>query len=177
MGSKEIRLAQKLTPEEAASLLRDLASGLEGGATSDLPLDDFTKLDLRIKREDDRLALKLKIKHKNEPAPLGDDPAAADTPPKKEKYKSLKKRLQKSYDAIRESLGENRLPISEVVDEFIRDSLSMATYPDMGEEFYDAYLRACDLFLAAFQAGDIEQLKLRCQEIHDIRRQAHDKYK
>jgi XXXCH domain-containing protein len=182
MGSKEVRLAQTFTPEETADFLRDLAAGLEGGerdsgAASDLPLSEFTKLDLRIKRQDDRLALKFKLKHKSEPVPIGDDPAAADTPPKKEKYKSLKKRLQKSYDAIRESLGEDRLPASGVVDEFVRDSLAMATYPDKGEEFYDAYLRACDLFLAAFQAGDLAQLKLRCREIHDLRGQAHDKYK
>ncbi|MBD3237017.1 MAG: GAK system XXXCH domain-containing protein [Candidatus Eisenbacteria bacterium] len=184
MGSKEIRLDQQMTLDEAVDFLRRLADGLSradapppGHSALDLPQGDFTKLDLRIKRAGDHVALKVKLKHEEEPAATREGAEAPGPKQKKEKYKKLKKRMQDSYDAVLRSLASNRLPDAEIVRSLIADSHAMVTYPDRGDAFYDDYIRACEGFAAAFEAGDLEQLKLRCREIHVLKERCHDKFK
>lgn len=198
-AKKHDKFETELTPEELPVFLRNLAQSLEGeGSEADgLNLTDFKKLKISVKMKEQGCSVKLKVKRielevedaeacdsaadesGEAAAEPGQDSGPSVAEAKKIKYKQLKKRMKKSWKAIKESSGAGAIPPEDVTRAFLEDSDLMVTYPekDKGPEYYDRYIEAVDSFRGAYAAGDLPALQQAVQALRGIKKQCHAEYK
>lgn len=177
MGSNSAKVKKELDLTEVGGFLRDLAEAFDnqaGGGDSDAGahLQDFYKIEIRMKRQMTAVSLKMKIEH-DEKA----DMVAPTDEQKKPKYKKLKKQMQVTFKAIRDKMSESNLPDPLSVQTFMRDALIMVSYPDNGDEYYEAFAETCHRFSQAYESGDLEAVKTAFAEIDQMRKDCHDRYK
>lgn len=205
MGDAFKKTLDGMTAEDAANLLRTLASLLEenvaaGPVSPFLPLDlelgDVAKLKLSLKREDDGFAVKMKIRlpdapprpspldyldvpprHEESLPPAGAAETESVTDGERESYRSLKKRMKKSFGAIRESLRSGDAPTRDLVDAFLADSRRMTGFRGYGDEHYEAYDRAVDRFRDAWDAADMPACQTAVQDLDRLKKTCHERYK
>lgn len=186
MSAKEVKFEKVLSSKEAADFLRALAQEIESGSKDqlkefDLEFDDLKKLKIEIKRSGEQLHLKGKAKLNQADevetpaeAAAGEGKAKAEKPLK---YKTLKKRMEKSFKAISASLAKDALPAKDAVDSFVADSERMVSYPGFGDEYYEEYSKVCVQFNVAFENSDLTALKEKCAELAAVKKLCHDRYK
>ena len=126
--------------EDVPGFIMNLAAALKGDASDSEQvaelsesLDQFEKISMDIKKNDEDVTIKLKVE-KIKP-PKDDDADEKERP----KYKKLKKDMKKTFKAIGDCLDEKRLPEEDLVGQFFDQSERMTAYPDKGEEFYEEY--------------------------------------
>ena len=177
MGSNTAKVKKELDLGDVGDFLRDLAEAFDnqvGGGDNDTGahLQDFYKIEIRMKRQMTAVSLKMKIEH--------DETADTEAPSddhKKLKCKKLKKQMQATFKAIRNNLSESSLPDSVTVQTFMRDALIMVSYPDYGDEYYEAFAETCQRFSQAYESGDLEAVKTAFAEIDQMKKDCHNRYK
>ena len=93
-------------------------------------------------------------------------------------YKELKKRMAKDFKAIKKScIQEQAIPQSDLVEQFYRDSKTMCTYPNKGEDFYEAFLKQAGLLYEAFKTSDLTAMGAAVTALGQIRSDCHEKHK
>jgi len=182
MSSPEIKIDLTLDAAEAARLLRKLAVALEDG--DEKPLNEFgisiqgsSRIKLVIKRRADAIALKVRVKDPR-PADAGEEVSTVATAlPEKADYKSLKKRMGKSFKNIKKSLLAASPPAAGDLALFLEDSAEMLSYPGCGDEYYVAYADTCKAFGKAVAGGDLEEIQAVFNKIGELKSACHDRYK
>ncbi len=181
MSSKSIKIERIVSEEELAVLLAALGVALRPEAGEGLAPDGFRKLKLSIRRDFGQALAKLKITLPRPEGDEGDDDDDEDEcirpDAELEKYSRLKKRMKDSFEAIQADLAEDRLPPEEAVASFLADSDMMVCYPGYGDEFYLDYTKACKALASVWEQRDVPRLKAAAQELADLKRTCHERYK
>ena len=71
-----------------------------------------------------------------------------------QKYRPLKKILKKSLKNIADYVVEKRLPPALVMDDVMAQVKVMVSYPGFGDEYYPAFIAACDALYKAYRKKD-----------------------
>jgi XXXCH domain-containing protein len=189
MKKTETKIKRILAPQATAELLRQMACEIQGEAVAAESvfgplLTGYSKLNLKIKPEEDRLQVNLKIE-RNIPVSRSADPSAdkavdesgdLDEAEKKKSYKSLKKRMKAAFKEIAESLDHNRLPEASVLEEFLANSEQMVTFQGFGEEYYVDFTAVCNKFRDAYQRKDFRAFQMHFSELDQLKEQCHKRY-
>lgn len=101
----------------------------------------------------------------------------ADKP--KSSYKSIKKKMSKSFKSIKKALAEEGMPSKEDIEAFAADCQTMTTFTgkDKGEEHYQDFLHHVEDMKQAAQKGDAEALARAITELGAIKKACHSDYK
>lgn len=189
MGGSKSKIEFAVTRAEAPGVFRALAQGLESGTAelggSALDLADFAKLKIGLRAEGDTLFFSLKSKgEKTAPVCVCEAPPcvcgaaqALEEQRQGEGYKSLKKRLRKSWNGVKEALALGGLPDDALLRAFAGDFRAMLGFPDKGEPEYPANAAALDELLAANAAGDHDRASAAAAEIERLKKACHKLYK
>lgn len=178
------KIERMMSSEELPDFFRKMASAIENGASDETAylaaIEGFEKLKIDVRNEQDQTVIKIKAKPSKEGSSTIIDSGADADPgaPAKPKYSHLKKRMKKSFKTIFKTLHAGEMPPAEVVNEFITDSHLMVSYTDkgLGDEYYDEYIAACDVFQKAFEAGNVDETHAACDELNHLKTKCHAKY-
>ena len=96
---------------------------------------------------------------------------------RKEQYGSLKKRMKTYFKAIGQAGTAGAMPADELISTFLADSRSMVSYPGKGDEFYPAYMDACEALQQAFDQKDPTALHDACRALARCMAECHARYK
>lgn len=184
MGNSDKMVYENMTPAEMAIVFRKLAdrfdpekSGEEGHFSS--PSGEFRKLKIGIKKNLAGYSVEMKFKG---PKPAEDEDTGkspATSLPGGMKYKSLKKRMQGSFKAIRTALEAGVLPPEPVMKAFLADAEQMILYPGekYGESFYKIFDESCARLWQAFEAKDLTACRTAFEETDQLKKDCHERYK
>ncbi|MCB2183013.1 MAG: GAK system XXXCH domain-containing protein [Desulfobulbaceae bacterium] len=178
MPSRSIKFEQKFTAQEAAVFFRKLADNIEKGDSEPLQefnvhLDEFKKLKIGIKRQNELVEMKAKVTF----SAVKEEDSSESQVPGKMKYGNLKKLMDKNFKAIGKSLEAGVLPDPAIVQGFFEESKQMITYPGYGDEFYESYIAACDEFKRRFAAGVFEAINEQYGVLKAMKKECHSRYK
>lgn len=195
MADQLLKVAAHISEDEVKRLLElfaelgeneaFIAEGEEAGGSA-VDAAKLGKLKLSLERDGDGFFLKVKgqaVKAEREDFDDDDfdeDDFDSDTdekPQGKIKYKSLKKRMKKTWKVIKDSARTNTLPPENVVESFLDDSALMITYPGKGDEYYKPYAVAHEAFAAAWRAQDVEALGHAVKRLDHLKEACHDIHK
>lgn len=169
----------RMTKGEAADLLRRLADTLENDSEEvgeyGISLAELVKFKIKIDLSESD-SMEVKFTGKGEKiCSCGQDPCGSG--PVCEKYSSLKKRMQKYFKALRESVANGAMPSREIVAVFLEDSEKMVEYQGYGDEFYPEYVMACAKLREAVDADDQQLVAGVVEELAQAKKRCHDVYK
>lgn len=175
MSRKKVTSQEDLSPQEAASFLRNLAQALEKGHLNlqdvDLDWEKISKLKLELKNIDGHIKLKTKVK-----------PEAADSGPKDQKvmaeevdqvsaaktsepakaktgFKPLKKMMQKTLASIEAPLQHNEQPALADVQALADHAGEMLQYAGQNLELYNKFQDKTRELLQAAQEANLTQIQ------------------
>ncbi|MBU0483712.1 MAG: GAK system XXXCH domain-containing protein [Proteobacteria bacterium] len=182
MDSKKIKIEKTLHREQIASFLRMMAAAIEGQGGDDLEdygvdLHSFNKLKLGLVRQQGgQLTLTIKVKtseitgmNKGNEMDFED---VAET-----KYRPLKKIIKASFNQIKTSVAENKLPAAAVLDEFLAQVKTMTSYQGFGDEYYGVFNEACRELKEAFRNKDLASFIDLCARVDNLHKECHARYK
>ena len=140
MKSKKISLEHTLSPEQTAAFLRAVADAIETGKNEKLSeygfdLHDLKKMEVGLKKHGIQMDMRLKIKYEESEKSPGDTPkrkkkeSPEETRSYSPSYKSLKKKMKKTFSALGASLKEDDIPDQKDVESFLKDSEKMVDFP------------------------------------------------
>lgn len=178
---KEIKIEKVFDATQAAEFFHTLGLAITWGSDDQfaefgLPLSDFEKVKLTIKKEGSVFILKAKVK-KIEPFSYDEKIPSEDQPQGKPSYKNLKKRMKGSFSELKKMLTQDTLPNAETVLRFLDESYLMITFPGMGDDQYQEYERTCLEFQKAFESGDIEAMRNSLAAVELRKKACHEQYK
>lgn len=188
-----------ISQDEVSDFFRRLADGVDSGGITvgetAIHLSGLQKISVSMKTLDDveGLRVKMKLRYCADPALEGseelfpqdpeddaeaeyEDDAELDMAGAKPRYTHLKKRMKAHFKAIQAAVSEGQLPERGVVNDFVRDSELMITYPGKGDEFYGAYRRATEQFMVAVTEGDLAAVAATVDELERQKQVCHDKH-
>ncbi len=173
-----------LSVKETAEKLRALAGELEKGVVTineqkcSIATDTEVKISLKAKGDTFSFKLKFKLENPLSETKEGESESTSSTESDVDNYKELKKRMAKDFKAIKKScIQEQAIPQSDLVEQFYRDSKTMCTYPNKGEDFYEAFLKQAGLLYEAFKTSDLTAMGAAVTALGQIRTDCHDKHK
>jgi XXXCH domain-containing protein len=166
--------------EDAVALLHQIIAGITN-AQSDQPAKhpiDFSKLKklkLSVKSEFGRPYVKCKVKYEgeNKMSDLlsGDEISERQQPD----FKSIKKRMDKSFKAIGERLKNGGLPSNLELSFFCDNSELMTGFPGYGDMHYPAFRQLIAEFREAFHQYDLESCRDKHAQIKVMKNTCHRK--
>ena len=173
-----------LSVNETAEKMRRLADELERGVVTineekcTIAADTQVKISLKAKSDTFSYKLKFKLESPLSEEKEGKGKATSSTDSNIENYKDLKKRMAKDFKAIKKScMQEQAIPETDLIERFYRDSKTMCTYPNKGEEFYETFLKQSGVFYEAFKTSDLRAMCAAVTALGQIRSDCHDKHK
>lgn len=173
--SEDIRTERHMPKEALPGYLRELADALQQGGGGDFQsVGEFSKLKLRVRDEFGQIRVKLKI---TSPGACRTGEAGARKGEGMPKYKDLKKRMKRSFKAIRRTLDEGRAPPAGVAASFLADAELMTGYTGKGDEFYQEFRDACRELSDACASGDLARMGAAVEELRRQKRRCHDIHK
>ncbi|WP_291320361.1 GAK system XXXCH domain-containing protein [Desulfonatronospira sp.] len=92
-------------------------------------------------------------------------------------YKTLKKRMKKTFAVILRNAANYQLPTQKEIDSFIIDSKAMVEFPGYGDEYYQEYMDRVLKMQEAFQRNDALDLMHKAQEVNQLQKDCHKQYK
>lgn len=200
MGSRKEKISVLVSRGELPQVLEQLAAGISAGrlvvGEREVELGDFKSLELSLKPLGEELALKVKVKFPRPSEDVLDDddeeehldeegaePEAGEgaAPEAGEdgrpRYRRLKKRMSKSWKAIRGALKGGALPDPELAAGFLADSRLMIEYPGKGDRYYPDYREAVGRLERALAGQDLEAATAAAVELHGLKKACHAMYK
>lgn len=173
--SEKVKTSLRLAnPSDVASFLRMVADRIEGVENQSEPFalgktEGFSKIELEIKKEE-LGAYRLKM---NAKVPVvEEEDLEIKSGQLKPDLKELRKRMDKAFKDIKESLYKNTLPAELAVTSFLNDSELITA--DEAEEYAPAFKAACTELETAFEQKDIENLIGAFAKIKSLKDTRHD---
>jgi XXXCH domain-containing protein len=93
-----------------------------------------------------------------------------------QKYRPLKKMLKKNSRIISDCLVSQQLPPAVVMDDFMAQVKVMVSYPGFGDEYYAAFLVACEALYQAHKEKDPALFVEHFSVIISLKKQCHHRY-
>lgn len=182
MSGKELKFEKVVPSQNAADFLRALSQMIENGNMDelkkfDLASTDFKKMKIELKREGDQLHLKAKVKTAVACTTCGEMTCEEEEGDGKLKYKTLKKRMDKCFKSMGDTLKKGLMPEKSEVSTFVADSELMVGYTGHGDEHYDQYAKLCVQLNVASENGDLVAMQEKYAEIKAMKKLCHDQYK
>lgn len=195
---------QRLTPEQAADYLRQMADHLEQGqvvfGADSLELEGVVLVREKLKAKGHGAQLKLKLKlevqdHSAQPAPRP-RPAKAQAKPKSqakpakatakpqaaaadqtEDYKGFKKDLNAALKQIKQAMDSGEAPDASRIKGFCDACDRLITFPGKGEANYQAFAQKISALRQAAQAGDPAAIKQALDQMRAMKSACHKQFK
>jgi XXXCH domain-containing protein len=182
MAEKKTKDDVVLPREEVAAYLRRVADGFKAGCLElsggRVATDGFKSLEISVKDRGAACKVKVSVKFHEAAAPAAVEGAkpgrGSETT---ESYKKLKKRMSRTFKAMRESLERSVLPDPSLVESFVTDSRAMVACPDKGAPQYGEYTKAVAALERAHGNADLEAVRAALEKLHQRRRACHVRYK
>ncbi len=92
-------------------------------------------------------------------------------------YKTLKKRMKKTFAGILRNTANYQLPTQKEMDSFVNDSMAMVEFPGYGDEYYQEYMDRVRQMQEAFRQNDARELVQKSQEVNQLQKDCHKRYK
>ncbi len=180
-------MEQILSDQQTADFLRQLASGIEKGSLdfneTRVLWDEVNKIKITFKNQGNQVVVKTKLKS-DPPANTEIDLEYSPEPDKTEpgktpsgSYKSLKKRMKKTFKNILAYLHKDVMPDSEIFESFVLDCRAMTGYSGYGDEYYADFLKEIQSMEQAFSKQDMPLTKESAARINHFMKDCHDRYK
>lgn len=191
MGSSSSKINLTLSRSDVPEILRTLALGFETGTAeiggSSLDFSTFGKMKLGFKESGtpDTLTVSIRLKPRKAapvctcevlPCTCGAAEAVASSP-EGDGYKSVKKRLKKAWNVVKDALALGGMPDQAVLQAFTADFTAMLAFPGKGDPEYPANAEALKAFLVAAEAGDHDRASAAAAEIERLKKACHKMYK
>lgn len=175
MSQKQERVVQGLSAAEAATQLRELADRLESG---DLTLNQESVTLEQIKRIKISLSpgeggITLEEKWKARKPTKHDEPEASSDEPS---WKSLKKRMRRSFKAMRILISERQSPPPALVERFAADVDRMNELASSDDPAYSEFRAAVTRLAEAVERGAFPETEAALQQLHELERSCHARY-
>jgi len=195
MSSRKEKCSVLVAREELQELLQRLAAGIGAGrielGAREVALEGYQNLELTLKPIGETVAVKLRVKYARASAdPLAEEDEEAgeegaeleERPPEPEdegrpKYSRLKKRMNRSFKALRGALQAGALPAPELAADFLADCRQMLEFPGKGDDQYAVFRAAVDRLEQACAAEDLEAATAAALELHQQRKTCHALHK
>lgn len=94
-----------------------------------------------------------------------------------QKFRPLKKSMQKHFKHLEQALQIDQLPDRATVDAFLREAELMISYPGFGDDFYDAFLSACQRLSACYMNKDRDLFRQQLAAIKTLRTNCHERFR
>jgi len=94
-----------------------------------------------------------------------------------QKFRPLKKNLQKTFKKIRQCIQFNDWPDKATMEQFQIEIEIMVSYPGFGDEYYDNFLANCRELVHLFSKGDIKVFQKQYEKIAALRKDCHNRYR
>lgn len=94
-----------------------------------------------------------------------------------QKYRPLKKMLKKIVKSIAKSTEHQQLPPALVMDDFMAQVKVMVSYPGFGDEYYSAFMTACNDLYAAHRKKDPALFAERFARVVALKKECHHRCK
>ena len=95
----------------------------------------------------------------------------------KTSYKNLKKRMKRTFAGILRNAANYQLPTQKEMDSFVNDSRAMVEFPGYGDEYYQEYMNMVQQMQEAFRQNDARELMYKAQEVNQLQKDCHKRYK
>ncbi|MBF0508986.1 MAG: GAK system XXXCH domain-containing protein [Deltaproteobacteria bacterium] len=181
MGSREIKIEKVLSVEELSGFFNQVIEGLEAAnSLNELGVDlhDFSKVSISLKRRQGQVMMKLKVEHDRTASGEEEDLIETDHPDQiATKYKTLKKSMKTGMKVMAQFLSNNELPPRLVVQSFLSQANQMITFPGKGDEHYLEFGKECDDLKVAFDQGDVNLMRIKCDALNSLKKQCHAQFK
>lgn len=187
MKQEPDKLQQQISPEKVADFLRELADAFESvsmakEASGELEqhIKNYKKVSIEIKRKADQIFTKVKIKKPDNDTLSGFEAPKRARPmanQKKLKFKTLKKQLQFTFNAMRKGSEQHQLPSDELIQQFCENSKQMVTYQGEGNPEYRRYTQAVNNLKAAFDDRNLHRFKATIETLNKLKNECHRKHK
>ena len=127
-------------------------------APGDISIDfsKLRKLKISIKQQSGQIYLKCKVKYVGGDEDVTPPPDEIHTDRDIPDFKTLKKRMDKSFKSIGERLENGGLPSHIETELFCSNAERMTTFPGHGDSMYPEFLQVIREFQEAFHQADIE---------------------
>lgn len=90
-----------------------------------------------------------------------------------QKFRPLKKEMQRTFSRIKRSLQADILPERQDVVTFMEQVRIMTSYPGFHDEAYPAFLSAVEALVAAHAVGERAEVKAALQGILTLQERCH----
>ena len=183
MSKDKIEFIHKLTTDEAARYLRDIADSLENGSmdldSSGLEWNEIRELEMSLQNRDGRVSLKTEVKPwtKHRKGKHKDFGPGDTTGGRQKPFKALKKDMEKTFKGIRSSLRQDSLPTPEEARELQEQALEMERQAGPGREEYLAFIRLAEGLAQAVTDGDLERSRGLLGDLEGAEKECHAKCK
>ena len=162
------KISQAIDRQELAEVLEEIAGHLRQGAFQlegrRWPVPDT--LAVKLKHKEKKGRIKTRIEWHWSTLADYDDAAREKVERWQSSLKEVKKRLGRTFKAMRQAVGEGRLPSESLLEDFVADSRAMDALADPDwKEAMDAYLDHMANLLAAARSG---QLDIVAHELRDL---------
>lgn len=191
MPASEKKFKRTLPRREAAACLRAMADVLEGKCDhlpqmpADIPLP-VTKLEIKGKARGSGWVFKAKLTSDElseggtlRRAEQGDSPPTLSASGPPADYKSLKRSVKTSFNAIGNAIKNQTRPAPGVMSAFLAEAEEMLTFTGnaYGEPHYASFRQACRELGEAYEADNWEALRSRYAALVQMKKDCHKIYK
>ena len=177
---KEFYVSIKETAEKLRMMAEELERGIVtiNGEKCSIAADTQVKISLKAKGDTLSSKLKFKLATPLPEAEKREGEPTSSTESGVENYKDLKKRMAKDFKTIKNCcVTEQTVPEPELVERFYQDSKTMCTYPNKGEEIYEAFLKQASSLREAVKSSDLKVVNSAVESLSQSRRECHEKHK
>lgn len=162
------RISKHLNREELAEVLEELAGALRNGT---FELEDGrwpvpAALDVKLKHEEKKGRIKTRIEWQWSTLADYDDIARKEVENWRKSFKAAKKRLGRTFKAMRKAVTDGQIPTEDLLDAFIADSRNMAAAAD--PDWQEAMAEYLDHMVNLQTAVANRQLDVVAHELRDL---------
>ncbi len=172
MSEKQEEARFGLSPQEAALALRRLAERLEAGELdfggTPVSLEQIKRIKISLSPGPEGIAFeqKLKVHRRDSPA----------VPAGELKFKPLKKRMRRTFKAMRAMVEEGHPPPVQMVERFVADTDRMCELAKVDDPAYQEFRDELERFQASVAQGESESLESRLQTLRAMEHACHARY-
>ncbi len=196
MSKKKKKFQHVMTDEQTADFLHQLASGIKHGQLElngePFEWSEIQKIKISFKNQASQVMVKTRVKsndlsdfeldfNEDELNHVESDQDDPDKKPEnvnnKPSYKSLKKKMKKRLKIIHQAITRNQLPTESEIMSFASECQLMTSYPNYGDEYYQAFMIKVEEMVDSYKLQDIEKFRDNFQKLLKCMKDCHDRYK
>ena len=166
---------------ELPDFFRTLADRLESVGSEqtkggDAAMTHFSGIRIKVKRAGNQANVTMRVKWHKYRNIASEDEESNENGQEKIQYKSLKKRMGKTFKAFSRDLKKGTIPPTETIDIFLKDAATMMNCLE-GNSYCQRFVDACRSFKKACQSGDLAVAQTSYDHVNQLKKECHSRYK